>query len=177
MLGKNLIARLILCCAFLMAFTGCSHLRNRLNEPVEKPEKVCVQEMRVEDYPKEIIRQVDIVENSQESDARVDAYLQQARLHSSVENPKRDIRKAIYHLEKYLSFDPQANVQYKAKKWLVELQELDRFSKKVQRLKREKKALGDAVEKLKKVNLDLNNKIEKLKDLEIRHERKKRSYK
>ncbi len=176
MLEKKFIGRLILCSVFLIGFTGCSHLQSISNKPEIIPEKECVQDLREEDYPEEITRQLDIVENHQEMDARGDAHLYLMRLHSSVENPKRNIRKAIDHLEKYLSFAPQANVQYKAKDLLAVLKELEMSSQKVRDLKREKRALGGAVEKLKRDNQDLNNKIEKLKALEIRHERKKKSY-
>jgi hypothetical protein len=176
MSGKSFIGRLLLCSAFLMVFTGCSHLQSTLKKQDKKPEKVCVQNVRPEDYPEEITRQLDIVENHQEMEAMVDAHLQLVRLYSNVENPKRNIKKAIDHLEKSLSFVPQANIQYEAKDLLAVLKELEMFSKKVQALKQKNKALDDAVKNLKKDNQDLNNKIEKLKALEIRHERKKKSY-
>ncbi len=176
MSGKSLIGILLLCSAFLMVFTGCSHLQSTLKKQEKKPEKVCAQDVRPEDYPEEITRQHDIVENHQEMETRIDAHLQLVRLYSNVENPKRNIKKAIDHIEKHLSFVPQANIQYEAKYWLAVLKELERSSKKVQDLKQKNKALGDAVKKLKRDNQDLNNKIEKLKAMKIRHERKKQSY-
>ncbi len=176
MSGKSFIGRLLLCSAFLMVFTGCSHLQSTLKKLEKKPEKVCIQDVRPDDYPEEITQHLDIVENHQEMGAGIDAHLQLARLYSNVKNPKRNIKKAIDHLERYLSFDPQANIQYEAKDWLAVLKELERFSKKVQDLKKKKKTLGDAVKKIQQDNQDLNYKIEKLKALEIRHERKKKSY-
>ena len=191
MSGRSFIARLFLYSTFLLVFSGCSQMQTVLKPPegiseseeISEKESFNINEVRSEDYPEEISRHLDIVDNSQERDARVDAQLQLARLYSSVVNPERNNKKAIEHLEKYIASVPEANVQYKAKDWLATLKDIERLTKKtkllnvrVRDLKRENKALDDTIEKLKQDNQDLNDKIEKLKTLEIMHEKKKKKY-
>ena len=185
MSGRNLIARWFLYSAFLLVFAGCSQTQSVLKPPEEISERESfnINEVRPEDYSEEISRHLDIVDNSQEKDARVDAQLQLARLYSSVVNPERNNKKAVEHLEKYIASIPEANVQYKAKDWLATLKDIERLTQKakllsvrVRELKRKNKALDDTVEKLKQDNQDLNDKIEKLKTLEIMHEEKKKKY-
>jgi uncharacterized protein YhaN len=150
---------------------------------LKKKECVYVNNLKPEDYPEEISRQLDIVENHQERDARVCAQLQLANLYSSVENPKRSNKKAIDHLEKYIASVPEANVQHNAKDWLATLKDIERLNQKtkslnsrIRDLKRKNKALGNSIGKLKKENQDLSGKIEKLKTLEIMHEEKRKKY-
>jgi len=192
MSGRNFVVRFFVCSTFLLVFSGCSHVQNILKSPEAKQEKeyLNVNDLRPEDYPVEISRQLDVVQNHQEKDARVDAQLQLARLYSSVKNPKHNNKNAIAHLEKYTASVPEAHVQYKAKDWLATLKDIERLTEKakslnvrVRDLKREKKALDrenrtldDTVEKLKQDNQDLNDKIEKLKALEIMYEEKKKKY-
>ena len=185
MSGRSFVARVFFYITFLLVLSGCSQIQNVLRPSEEIPEKESfnINEVRSEDYPEEISRYLDIVENSQDEDTRVDAQLQLARLYSSVVNPERNNKKAIAHLEKYIASVPEADVQYKAEDWLATLKDIERLTKKtkllnvrVRNLKRENKALDDAVEKLKKENQDLKDKIEKLKTLEILHEKKKKKY-
>ena len=70
-------------------------------------------------------------------------------------NPKRNNKKAIEHLEKYIASVPEANVQYKAKDWLATLRDIERLTQKtkslnvrVRDLKRENKALDRKTEPL-----------------------------
>ena len=185
MSGRSFVVRLFLFSTVLLVSSGCSHIQTMPKPPEKIPEKeyLNVNVLRPEDYPDEISRQLDIVENHEEKDARVDAQLQLARLYSSVANPEPNNKKAIDHLEKYIDSVPEASVQYKAKDWLATLKDIERLTQKtkslnarVRDLKRENKALDDTIEKLKQDNQDLNDKIEKLKTLEIMHEKKKTKY-
>lgn len=185
MSGRSFIAQLVLCCIFLLVSSGCSHVQNVRKPPEKKPKKECVyvNNLKPEDYPEEISKQLAIVENHQEKDVKACARIHLAHLYSSGENPKRSNKKAIDQLEQYIASVTEATIQYNAKNWLATLRDIEQLKLKttslnarIRNLKRENKVLGNTIRKLKEENQDLNGKIEKLKTLEILHEKKRKKY-
>ncbi len=178
MSGRRVIAWVFVFFLVWPVVTGCSHLR------MEKIEtEPYVKELSLEDYPKETERLLNAAANHPEESNRIHAHLQLGKMYTTFDNPKRDYQKAMYHFNKYMATEKTSNHQREASDWLVVIKELERRSKKIKErnvriisLKQEKDNLSHIADRLKRENHDLNDKIEKLKELEIRYEKKRRSY-
>ena len=121
------------------------------------------------EYSMEITRLEDVIKNNPSQSERIKAHYQIANLYASYKNSEKDYKKALEHLNIYISLDPKAIKQNDVMNCLSLLSEVDRLSEELSILN--KKNLN-----LNKKNMQLMQTIGKLQTLDFQVEQKRKSY-
>jgi tetratricopeptide (TPR) repeat protein len=180
-------------CLLLMAIGGCTHQQNKI--PAE-PQKIAAQPDTGQ-YMKKISKQEQTVRSAAGTSERMQAHLELAQLYTSYENPLRNYKKALKHLEIYASLQPDFAGDKNLRNWLGALKELDRQSriinqlnkdlnqsqqnisalkKSTKKLKRDKAIFIKKNNQLTETNETLAKTIEMLKNIDRNIEEKRKSY-
>jgi hypothetical protein len=117
----------------------------------------------------EIMRLKDVIKNNPSQSERIKAHYQLANLYASYKNSEKDYKKALEHLNIYISLESKAIKQNDLRNCLSLLREVDRLSGELSILN--KKNLN-----LNRKNLQLMQTIGKLQTLDFRVEQKRKSY-
>ena len=80
------------------------------------------------EYSKEIMRLKDVIKNNPSQSERIKAHYQIANLYASYKNSEKDYKKALEHLNIYISLDSKAIKQNDLRNCLSLLREVDRLS-------------------------------------------------
>jgi hypothetical protein len=110
----------------------------------------------------EIMRLKDVIQNNPSQSEKIKAHYQLANLYSSYKNSEKDYKKALEHLNIYISLDSKALKQNEVWNCLSLLREVDRLSGELSILNRK--------------NLKLMQTIGKLQTLDFQVEQKRKSY-
>ncbi len=121
------------------------------------------------EYSMEIMRLKDVIKNNPSQSERMKAHYHLANLYSSYKNSEKDYKKALEHLNIYISLDSKAIKQNDVRNCLSLLREVDRLSGEQSNLNRKNLNLN-------KKNLKLMQTIEKLQTLDFQVEQKRKSY-
>ena len=178
--------------ALFLMFAGCSHLTISNQEPASPAETPAP----VNGYAGEIAALDTVIrQDSRPGDAK-NAHLKLAQLYSDHNNQHRNYRKALQHLEAYMSLE-ESSVNGETLNWLASLKEIDRLYSEIslmeQQLEESNKAnlalkrtnrkltqeeinLRDKNRKLEESNQKLEQTIEMLKRLDRRLEEKRRTF-
>ena len=114
------------------------------------------------EYSMEIMRLKDVIKNNPSQSERIKAHYHLANLYASYKNSEKDYKKALEHLNIYISLDSKAIKQNDLRNSLSLLREVDRLS-------------GE-LSILNSKNLKLTQTIEKLQTLDFQVEQKRKSY-
>ncbi len=114
------------------------------------------------EYSMEIMRLKDVIKNNPSQSERIKSHYQLANLYASYKNTEKDYKKALEHLNIYISLDSKAIKQNDVRNCLSLLREVDRLSGELSILNRK--------------NLKLTQTIEKLQTLDFQVEQKRKSY-
>ncbi len=115
-----------------------------------------------------------ILSRSGKSGPRDEALFNIGLIYAHVDNPQRNVGKALQFFKEVLKEYPQSHVAGEAKVLVGVLQEREKQNQAIEKSKRENEELSQVVEKLKRENLELNRVIEKFKQVDIDVEGKKR---
>jgi hypothetical protein len=190
---------LIIYTALVMLFMGCSHFMDfgkPSADPIGPPDAD-------DKYTREIVELKQVVRQESRTSKAKTAHLKLARLYSDHHNLRRNYRKALEHLEAYISLEDSA-ADDEMMNWMASLREIDRLSKEIAaqnkqinemqgQLKQSKKAelalsrtnrkltreeinLREQNRNLEKSNQKLQQTIEMLTDLDQRLEEKRRNF-
>ncbi len=121
------------------------------------------------EYSMEIMRLKDVIKNNPSQSERIKSHYQLANLYASYKNSEKDYKKALEHLNIYISLDSKAIKQNDLRNCLSLLREVDRLSGELSILN--KKNLN-----LNRKNLQLMQTIGKLQTLDFQVEQKRKSY-
>ena len=139
-------------CGLIFLNVSCARILQTTNTP----------DMKSGEYSMEIMRLRDVIKNNPSQSERIKAHYQLANLYSSYKNSEKDYKKALEHLNVYISLDSKAIKQNDLRNCLSLLREVDRLS-------------GE-LSILNSKNLKLTQTIEKLQTLDLLVEQKRKSY-
>jgi tetratricopeptide (TPR) repeat protein len=95
-------------------------------------------------------------------------------IHAHNDNPNKDYRKALGFFRRLIKDYPQSRLIAQAKIWVGVLEEDERLSQALERLKEENEGLSQAFKKLKDEHGKLTQQFKRLKEVDIEIEDKKR---
>ncbi len=144
--------KISLFCGLILVNVSCARILQTTYTP----------DLKSGEYSMEIMRLKDVIKNNPSQSERKKAHYHLANLYSSYRNPKKDYKKALEHLNIYISLDSKAIKQNDVRNCLSLLREVDRFSKELTISNRK--------------NLKLKQTIEKLQTLDFQVEQKRKSY-
>ncbi len=139
-------------CGLIFLNVSCARILQTTNTP----------DMKSGEYSMEIMRLKDVIKNNPSQSERIKAHYQLANLYASYKNSEKDYKKALEHLNIYISLDSKAIKQNDLRNCLSLLREVDRLSGELSILNRK--------------NLKLTQTIEKLQTLDLLVEQKRKSY-
>ena len=148
-----------LLCGLILLNVSCARILQTTNTP----------DLKSGEYSMEIMKLEDVIKNNPSQSERKKAHYHLANLYSSYKNPKKDYKKALEHLNIYISLDSKAIKQNDLRNCLSLLREVDRLSGELSILN--KKNLN-----LNRKNLQLMQTIGKLQTLDFQVEQKRKSY-
>ncbi|MES0445333.1 MAG: hypothetical protein ABUJ92_02200, partial [Desulfobacterales bacterium] len=141
-----------LLCGLIFLNVSCARILQTTNTP----------DLKSGEYSMEIMRLKDVIKNNPSQSERIKAHYQLANLYASYKNSEKDYKKALEHLNIYISLDSKAIKQNDLRNCLSLLREVDRLSGELSILNRK--------------NLKLTQTIEKLQTLDLLVEQKRKSY-
>ncbi len=141
-----------LLCGLIFLNVSCARILQTTNTP----------DLKSGEYSMEIMRLKDFIKNNPSQSERIKAHYQLANLYSNYKNSKKNYKKALEHLNIYISLDSKAIKQNDVRNCLSLLREVDRLSGELSILNRK--------------NLKLTQTIEKLQTLDFQVEQKRKSY-
>jgi chromosome segregation ATPase len=184
---------LLVGCGLFTTLGGCSHLQNKRSAETAK-----IAELPAGgEYSKQISEQEETVRTASDASKRMRAHLRLARLFADYDNPQRNYKKALEHLEIYASLQVDFVNDRDLRNWLSALkhmdrqrQEIDQLSGKldqsqanISKLKNKNKRLQRDTARIKKTNQQLSESnqaleetIEMLKNIDRHIEEKRKSY-
>ena len=148
-----------LLCGLIFLNVSCARILQTTNTP----------DLKSGEYSMEIMRLEDVIKDNPSQSERIKAHYQLANLYASYKNSEKDYKKALEHLNIYISLDSKAIRQNDLRNCLSLLREVDRLSGELSILN--KKNLN-----LNRKNLRLMQTIGKLQTLDFRVEQKRKSY-
>ncbi len=148
-----------LLCGLIFLNVSCARILQTTNTP----------DLKSGEYSMEIMKLEDVIKNNPSQSERKKAHYHLANLYSSYKNSEKDYKKALEHLNIYISLDSKAIKQKDLRNCLSLLREVDRLSGELSILN--KKNLN-----LNRKNLQLMQTIGKLQTLDFRVEQKRKSY-
>lgn len=148
-----------LLCGLIFLNVSCARILQTTNTP----------DLKSGEYSMEIMRLKDVIKNNPSQSERKKAHYHLANLYSSYKNSEKDYKKALEHLNIYISLDSKAIKQKDLRNCLSLLREVDRLSEELSILN--KKNLN-----LNRKNLQLMQTIGKLQTLDFQVEQKRKSY-
>lgn len=148
-----------LLCGLIFLNVSCARILQTTNTP----------DLKSGEYSMEIMRLKDVIKNNPSQSERIKAHYQLANLYASYKNSEKDYKKALEHLNIYISLESKAIKQNDLRNCLSLLREVDRLSGELSILN--KKNLN-----LNRKNLQLTQTIGKLQTLDFRVEQKRKSY-
>ena len=148
-----------LLCGLIFLNVSCARILQTTNTP----------DLKSGEYSMEIMRLKDVIKNNPSQSERIKAHYQLANLYASYKNSEKDYKKALEHLNIYISLDSKAIKQNDLRNCLSLLREVDRLSGELSILN--KKNLN-----LNRKNLQLTQTIGKLQTLDFQVEQKRKSY-
>ncbi len=148
-----------LLCGLIFLNVSCARILQTTNTP----------DLKSGEYSMEITRLEDVIKNNPSQSERIKAHYQLANLYASYKNSEKDYKKALEHLNIYISLDSKAIRQNDLRNCLSLLREVDRLSGELSVLN--KKNLN-----LNRKNLQLMQTIGKLQTLDFQVEQKRKSY-
>ena len=128
------------------------------------------------EYSKEIMSLKDVIKNNPSQSERIKAHYHLANLYSSYKNSKKDYKKALEHLNIYISLDPKAIKQNDVMNCLSLLSEVDRLSEELSSVNRKNLNLNRKNLNLNRENLKLMQTFEKLQTIDLQVEQKRKIY-
>ena len=146
-------------CGLIFLNVSCARILQTTNTP----------DMKSGEYSMEIMRLRDVIKNNPSQSERIKAHYQLANLYSSYKNSEKDYKKALEHLNIYISLDSKAIKQNDLRNCLSLLREVDRLSGELSVLN--KKNLN-----LNRKNMQLTQTIGKLQTIDFQVEQKRKSY-
>ena len=126
------------------------------------------------DYVAALEENQKILSRSPKNSLREQALFNIGLIYAHVENPERNLGKALQFFTAVLKENPQGPLTGEAKVLVGVLQEKEKMSQMVEKLKHENEKLSQVIEKLKGENKELSQMIEKFKQVDIDVEGKKR---
>ena len=144
--------KISLLCGLILLNVSCARILQNTYTP----------DLKSGEYSMEIMRLKDVIKNNPRQSERIKAHYHLANLYSSYKNSKKDYKKALEHLNIYISLDSKAIKQNDLRNCLSLLREVDRLSGELSILNRK--------------NLKLTQTIEKLQTLDFQVEQKRKSY-
>ena len=144
--------KISLLCGLILLNVSCARILQNTYTP----------DLKSGEYSMEIMRLKDVIKNNPSQSERIKAHYQLANLYSSYKNSEKDYKKALEHLNIYISLDSKAIKQNDVRNCLSLLREVDRLSGELSILNRK--------------NLKLTQTIEKLQTLDFQVEQKRKSY-
>ena len=151
--------KVLLLCGLIILNVSCARILQTTNTP----------DLKSGEYSMEITRLKDVIKNNPSQSERIKAHYQLANLYASYKNSEKDYKKALEHLNIYISLDSKAIKQNDLRNCLSLLREVDRLSEELSILN--KKNLN-----LNRKNLQLMQTIGKLQTLDFQVEQKRKSY-
>lgn len=148
-----------LLCGLIFLNVSCARILQTTNTP----------DLKSGEYSMEIMKLEDVIKNNPSQSERKKAHYHLANLYSSYKNSEKDYKKALEHLNIYISLDSKAVKQNDVRNCLSLLREVDRLSGELSILN--KKNLN-----LNRKNLQLMQTIGKLQTLDFQVEQKRKSY-
>ncbi len=148
-----------LLCGLILLNASCARILQNTYTP----------DLKSGEYSMEIIRLKDVIKNNPSKPERIKAHYHLANLYASYKNTEKDYKKALEHLNIYISLDSQAIKQNDLRNCLSLLREVDRLSGELSSLNRQNLNLN-------RQNLKLTQTIEKLQTLDLLVEQKRKSY-
>ena len=148
-----------LLCGLIFLNVSCARILQTTNTP----------DLKSGEYSMEIMRLKDVIKNNPSQSERIKAHYQLANLYASYKNSEKDYKKALEHLNIYISLDSKAIKQNDLRNCLSLLREVDRLSGELSVLN--KKNLN-----LNRKNLQLTQTIGKLQTIDFQVEQKRKSY-
>lgn len=139
-------------CGLLFLNVSCARILQTTNTP----------DLKSGEYSMEIMRLKDVIKNNPSQSEKIKAHYQLANLYSSYKNSEKDYKKALEHLNIYISLDSKAIKQNEVRNCLSLLREVDRLSGELSILSRK--------------NLKLMQTIGKLQTIDSQVEQKRKSY-
>ena len=146
-------------CGLIFLNVSCVRILQTTNTP----------DLKSGEYSMEIMRLEDAIKNNPSQSERIKAHYQLANLYASYKNSEKDYKKALEHLNIYISLDSKAIKQNDLRNCLSLLREVDRLSGELSVLN--KKNLN-----LNRKNLQLTQTIGKLQTIDFQVEQKRKSY-
>jgi len=150
-------------CGLILVNVSCARILQTTYTPEYTPD------LKSGEYSMEIMRLKDDIKDHPRQSERIKAHYHLANLYSSYRNPKKDYKKALEHLNIYISLDSKAIKQNDLRNCLSLLREVDRLSGELSSLNRKNLNLN-------RKNLKLTQTIEKLQTLDFQVEQKRKSY-
>jgi hypothetical protein len=146
-------------CGLILLNVSCARILQTTHTP----------DLKADEYSMEIIRLENVIKNNPSPSERIMAHFHLANLYSNYKNIKKDYKKALEHLNIYISLESKAIKQNDVRNCLSLLREVDRLSEELSSLNRKNMNLS-------RKNLELMETIAKLQDLDFQVERKRKSY-
>jgi hypothetical protein len=156
-----------LLCGIILLNVSCARILQTTYTP----------DLKADEYSMEIMRLEKVIKNNPSQSERIMAHYHLANLYSNYKNIKKDYKKALDHLNIYISLESKAIKQNDVRNCLSLLREVDRLSGELSSLNRKYVNLSRKNSNLNKENLKLMQTIANLQDLDFQVERKRKSYK
>jgi tetratricopeptide (TPR) repeat protein len=115
------------------------------------------------DYAGSLEETQKILSRSSKDDSRDQALFYMGLIYAHVENPQRDLGKALYSFKAMLQEYPQSPLAGEAKVLVGVLQENEKLSQVIQKGKQKNEELSQAVQKFKQENEELSQAVQKFK--------------
>jgi tetratricopeptide (TPR) repeat protein len=115
------------------------------------------------DYAGSLEETQKILSRPSKNDSRDQALFNMGVIYAHVENPQRDLGKALYSFKAMLQEYPQSPLAGEAKVLVGVLQENEELSQGIQKFKQKNEELSQGIQKFKQENEKLSQGIEKLK--------------
>ena len=126
------------------------------------------------DYVAALEENQKILSRSAKNGLRDQALFNIGLIYAHVENPQRNLGKALQSFKAVLKEYPQSPLTGEAKVLVGVLQEKEKLSQMIEKFKHENEGMSQEIEKFKRENKELNQVIEKFKQVDIDVEEKKR---
>jgi tetratricopeptide (TPR) repeat protein len=115
-----------------------------------------------------------IISRSPKNSLREQALFNMGLIYSHVENPQRNLGKALQFFKTVLKEYPQGPLTGETKVLVGVLQEKEQLSQMIEKFKHEKEGMSQEIERYKRENKELNQMIEKFKQVDVDVEEKQR---
>lgn len=164
-------------CLIFFSLSSCSTLKKEFSWSSKQevsPQKVQTQEepakpasedlLRAKrlfdlgDYAGSLKENQKILSGSAKNDPKDQALFNMGLIYAYAENPQRDMGKALHSFKTVLKEYPKSPLGGEAKAWVGILQENEKLSQLVQKVKQENEELSQVIEKFKQVDIDVEEK-------------------